>query len=259
MAKKVKGKRKPKLHSLDKTIYNLLIIFSIFIAFALIVLMNCYGKQLSLQDETVIAYRVNGGKYMLPLCIYCALVIPTYAGIRLEERIPLFKPLQYYGVKKNATEKIIKSKKIKTANRVLIAVAVVCVGLAFIPDAERWTMDNTGIINEYSSKNELKNSYVLSPDNTVSLKLSTVYPIGKYGSPNVKFSAKLADGTKKKIWLSDFVDNEQAVCFMEDFVVGIGDDTAFYANGRFLSDAADYYNLTVSQESRLQALFEMSR
>ena len=93
----------------------------------------------------------------------------------------------------------------------------------------------------------------------MSLKLSTEYPFAKYSSPNVKLSVKLGDGTEKNIWLSNFINYEQAVRFMEDFVAGIGDDTAFYANGRFLSDAADYYNLTASQESRLHALFEMSR
>lgn len=256
MATKVKGVPKPKLHPLDKTVYVLIIILSIFLCFVLIEIMNQPGEKLCLSDETVVAYRVNGGKWHIPLCIYCLLVIPFFVANRLYKRVPLFMPLQYAGPR-NSIKESPKSKKQIVWGIVALTVGIACAAVAFIPDVERWTLDSEGILREYSSRNELINSYELSPENAKLVEFSTSR-VSKSSPTDVKMIVTFLDGTKQYVGLSCFKTPEQAISFMEDFKSGLADEVPVTYFGKFIQNSVNYYGLSASQESRLYALFEMS-
>lgn len=257
MAKKIKS-TKPELHPLDKTIYALLIIFSFAAFFALVFISDLQARELCLADENAVAYWTNGGKTMLALAVFLVAGVTTYAGLSLANRMPLFKPLLFGGRRRAYTPDLRKRvKKHNIFSAVMLLLFVVFVAIAFIPDVSRRTMDAEGTVTIYSAKNEVKETYKISPEKASLVEFKTA-PGGKSSNVDAYMDITFKNGEKQRVCMFEFKDAEIAIEFMENFKAQLDDDVPITYDAKYMDTVVRYFELTQSQTARLLELYNVN-
>ncbi len=261
MATMVKGIPKPKLHPLDKTVYALIIIFSIFLCFVFAWVLDLNEAKVAaidLSNPNVIAYN-NGNEGFVADYIYFLGLLPFWAGIRLWKRIGLFKPLQYAEKHRTAAYPERKNSSLRICVNVLMVVMLIAsMYLILTKDYSRWVMENNGTVTEYSAKNELINTFTIDNGHTGK---ATFLVSSKKGRAYVELSVSLDDGEKLKMTDRDFTDVDMALEFMEALKVSLGADTELKIEGKtkHMKDFIKQNHIQDFQADRWYALFEMSR
>lgn len=254
MARKIKG-MKPELHPLDKTIYVLLIIFAVFGTFALLPLLELPAEKLCVEDESVVYYWVRGSFNMIPLFGFLFFGVTFYAGISLDKRLPLFKPVQFRDRTRIPTPDMRqRAKKHKMFSVVMLLLFAATAIIAAIPDVSRETMDEHGRVTVYSPKNEIKETYEISPQNVAAVEFRATVA-GKHTSNDVIMTVTYNNGEKHFVYLKNFKDMEFAIEFMEEFKEQLGSDVEITSYDKKLHNVANVFDLTPSQEARLFELF----
>ena len=262
MATKVKGIPKPKLHPLDKTIYVLTIILSIFLCFIFAWVLDLNEAEVAaidLSNPNVIAYNC-GNEGLTADFIYFLGLLPFWAGIRLWKRIGLFKPIQYAEKHRTAAYPERKNSSMRICVNVLMVVMlIVSMYLILTKDYSRWVLGNDGTVTEYSAKNECKNTYKFSSDYAEKVRFTV--SSGKSGRTTVKISVKFEDGKKYEMSQYNFIDVDTALEFMEAFKAGLNDDADLIIKGKtwIMKDFIKQNHIQDPQADRWYALFEMSR
>lgn len=263
MATKVKGILKPKLHPLDKTVYALIIVFSIFLCFIfawVLDLNEAAVAEMDLSNPNVIAYS-NGNEGLAADFIYFLGLLPFWAGIRLWKRIGLFKPLQYAEKHRTAAYPERKNSSLRICVNVLMVVMLI-VSMYFIltKDYSRWVMENNGTVTEYSAKNELVNTFELDPNHAEKVNFA-VSSGHRGGRKTIIISVEFEDGKKFKMDKRNFINVDTALEFMEVFKAGLNDDADLIIKGKtwIMKDFIKQNHIQDPQADRWYALFEMSR
>lgn len=265
MAKKAKGKvkgvPKPELHPLDKTVYVLIIIFSIFLGFVFVWVLRINETEVAaidLSNPNVIAYY--SGNERLAINFVCFwLLLPVWAGVGIWKRIPLFKPL--LNERKHSTTIYAKRKSKRLRICVDVLMVIICaVSVPFIlsKDYSRWVLEKDGTVTEYSAKNECENTFQFSPN--YAKKVEFAVSSGKSGRTTVKISVKFEDGKKYEMSQYNFIDVDTALEFMEAFKAGLNDDADLIIKGKtwIMKDFIKQNHIQDPQADRWYALFEMS-
>lgn len=256
MSTKAKGLgKRAQLHPLDKTLYVMIILLSAFLDVVLCVSVDKLAGGIALSDSSVIYYR-SSHLALLPIYFYIMLVPIIFAATRLKQRKPLLMKLQRNDRRPYTAEELEQNKKTSRTLRWTAGVlGLVCLAIAPLGIYSRETMNADGLVKIYSWKNEVEESYLISPEDASLVTFRASKPWGR--SRGFRMTVISNDGWERSFGSIGFLSNSKALDFMLNFKGGLGDDVIIeYYGAEYLDWHADFSNMSSAEAAKLRELFD---